>query len=340
MLKKSDGFGKRPFRIGLLIFPAFNSLAVNAFIDPFRIANYLQGNPNYKWDYLSLNGEETTASNGFTVAKCPAFYEFEGGLDCLVINASWTPEKFQERPLQKWLRQLDDHHVQLIGLDTGAFVLAFAGLLEGYKATVHYEHLASFDELFPDVHAEQSFFVIDRNRVSCSGGVAATDLALELIRRHHGMTLANSVAKYIFKSRIRGENEQQLSTTEEPIGQEMPEIIQEALLLIEQNVEKPLTIPELALKTGMSQRQLERLFQKYLGVTPYRFYLNIRLHRARAFLTQTELSISEIAVACGFKSAEHFSRTYKKQFGLPPHQDRIAGRIPFEFRPFPSYLGN
>lgn len=322
----------RPIQIGLLLLPAFNSMALNAFIDPFRAANYLDGQAIYQWHYLGLTQQTAvTVSNGIMVSDIIPFAQFMGKLDIIVVNASWTPENFQDSALRRWLRNFSDRGTMLVSIDTGAFVLAYAGLMNGYRATVHYEHLPSFRELFLKVDAAESLYVIDRDRLSCCGGIASADLALELIRRHNGMALSNAVGRYIFHERHRGGDEKQLSHAHAPIDPILPDVVREVLLQMEQNLEDVIPLPELAQRAGVSQRQLERVFKKYLQITPKRYYLNMRLIRGRALLTQTELAVSEIAGACGFKSSEHFARSYLKFFDVAPSQDRKEGRVPFQF---------
>ena len=326
--------------IGMLLLPGFNSMAAHAFLDPFRAANYLQGNQFYRWEIISLDGKKTTASNGMVVARTTGYYDLESRPDLLVVNASWTPEKFQGRKLQSWLKQLAQHGATMLGIDTGAFVLAFAGLLEGYRATVHFEHHAAFTELFPYTKIEQVLYVVDRNRLTCCGGLAAADLALELIRIHHGIDLANAAANYIFQDRLRSGEENQLSRNYQPVGYSIPKLLREAMVLMERNLEEPLRLAEIAQYLEISQRQLERLFKRYTGVTPIKYYINLRLDRARGLITQTEMSIVEIANACGFGTAEQFTRTYKKRFGIVPSIDRIEGRIPFSIPVFSQSCGD
>ncbi len=323
--------------IGMLLLPAFNSMAAHAFIDPFRAANYLRGGNLYQWQFLSLDGGDVTASNGLVISHTQSLSRIESPFNFLVVNSSWTPEKFQNRPLQQCLRYYAKQGAILVGIDTGAFVLAFAGLLEGYRATVHYEHMASFRELFTHTSLDSVLFVMDRNRLTCCGGLAAADLALEIIRTQHGIDLSNATAHYIFQERLRPGEEKQQTRHYEPVGYSVPELLRETIILMERNLEEPLRLSEIAHYAGVSQRQLERLFRKYTGITPVRYYINIRLDRARALITQTELSIAEIANACGFSNAEQLSRTYKKHFNIAPSQDRITGRIPFQFRSFPGY---
>ncbi len=330
---------QRPLRFGLLLLPAFNSMALNAFIDPLRAANYLNGQPLYEWQLLSIEGPAVIASNGFSIGPAMPFDSIKDRFDFVVINASWTPEKFKSRALQQWLRAQAEQGASLVGLDTGAFVMAFAGLLNGHRAAVHYDHMDSFWELFPDIALDERLYVFDNGRISCCGGAAAVDVALEIIRLQHGMALANRAARYIFHERLRAGDEQQLSTNHEPIGYAIPEVLREAILLMEQHLVHPTPLPDLARQVGISQRQLNRLFRAHTGLTPKRYYLNTRLNRARALLTQTELSIAEVADACGFKSAEHFTRMYTARFNIVPSQDRTEGRIPFQFRSYPSFTG-
>jgi len=330
---------KSPINIGMLLLPAFNGLAAQAFIDPFRAANYLRGATLYQWHFLSLAGQSVTASNGIVVGDTISFSESRTRFDFLVVNSSWTPERYQERKLQTWLRTLARQGITLVGIDTGAFVLAFAGLMNGYRAVVHYEHIDAFGELFSNTRVEPVLFVVDRDRLTCCGGLAAADLALEIIRSQHGIDLANAAARYIFQERLRSGEDSQLSRNYEPIGYTVPELLRDAIRLMERNLEKPLPLSEIAHAVGLSQRQLERLFKKFTGLAPLRYYINIRLYKARALLTQTELSMAEIASACGFNHTEHFTRSYKSYFKIVPSLDRIEGRIPFQFRSFPGYSG-
>ncbi len=329
--------GRNACTIGMLLLPGFNSMAVHAFIDPFRAANYLRATPLYRWPFLSVDGGDVTASNGVTIGNTQRFADGPADFDFLVVNASWTPERFQGRALQNWLRRLARNGVALAGLDTGAFVLAYAGLMSGYHAVVHYEHIAAFRELFPDTDMAESLFVLDRDRLTCCGGLAAADMALEIIRLQQGLDLANAASRYIFHERLRRSDEGQLPKTREPVGYAAPPRLREAIILMERNLEQPLKICELVDRLDISQRQLERMFRVHTGVSPVRYYVDVRLDRARGLITQTELPIVEVAAACGFGSAVQFTRTYKRRFGLVPSRDRIESRIPFQFRSFPSH---
>ncbi len=320
------------YRIGMLLLPGFNSFAAQGFLDPFRAANYLRGERIYGWQLLSPTGGSVTASNGLAIGDTFAFGDLSPEFDLLLVNASWTPEAFQDRALQSWLRQASRHGCLLGGIDTGAFVLAYADLLDGHRTVVHYEHLAAFNELFPAIETEESLYSIDPRRFSCCGGLAAVDLALELIQGRDGIELANTAARYIFHERLRDGGESQVPQALQPVGYQVPAKLREAILLMERNVEEPLTQPELASYLDLSVRQVQRIFKQYVGVTPVRYYLNLRLDRARGLVTQTEMPIMEIAALCGFVRAEQFSRAYSKRFDITPMRDRIEGRIPFQLR--------
>lgn len=338
-MKKDANISKSEFRIGMLLMDGFNSMAMHAFIDPFRTANYLRGMNLYRWDFFSSEGETVKASNGLLTADIPVYKEIKTDYDLLVINSSWNVERYRKSRILNWLREVASKGTTICGLDTGAFVMAFAGLLHKRSAAVHYEHIAAFRELFPDIKMGEDLFVIDGDRITCCGGLAATDLALEIIRLQQGIELANGSGRYIFHERLRDGQEGQLPETREPVGFSAPTKLRDAIILMERNLEQPLSIGDIAKRVSLSQRQLDRIFRVHTGLSPVRYYLDVRLDRARGLVTQTELPILDVAIACGFGSNSQFSRTYKSRFGISPSQDRIEGRVPFQFRSFPSYAG-
>lgn len=338
-MRNSHQLTKHTYKIGMLLLEGFNSLAMQAFIDPFRSANYLKNSNLYEWKFLGFERDTTTASNGLSINNLIDVTQSETSFDLLVINASWGVEQYEKSSLLKWLRAVSHQGSTLCGLDTGAFVLAYAGLLENKTAAVHYEHIAAFRELFPKTTMNEDMFVIDGERLTSCGGLATTDLALEIIRLQQGIELANAASRYIFHERLRAGEEGQLPDTREPVGYSAPTKLREAIIIMERNLEQPLAIGSIAKQISLSQRQLDRVFQKHTGSSPVRYYLDVRLDRARGLITQTELPILDVAVACGFSSNAQFSRTYKERFGLAPSRDRIDGRVPFQFRSFPSYAG-
>lgn len=327
------------FKIVLVVTPGFNMAATVGFLDPLRAANYLHGQPLYRWEALSLPGGEMRASNGLTLAT-HALAEFAGPApDLALVSSSWTPEAHSGPALEAALRRWARFGAALGGIDTGAFVLAQAGLLKGRKATVHYEHLDAFAELYPNVEAVEDLYVFDDDRLSAAGGGAAVDLGLQVVRATHGEALANAAARYVFHERLRPVGTRQTPDRVEPLGATAPSKLRGAIDLMERHLEEPRPIPEIAAEVGLSQRQLERMFHQYVCKSPMQYYRDIRLDRARGLVTQTEMPFWEIALACGFASPEHFSRAYRTRFGLAPRRDRVDGRVPFEFRAWPMHPG-
>lgn len=323
-------------RIGVILLPSYNCLATSALLDPLRAANYVGGQQLYAWDFISPNEQVLLASNGLATSNARRLADVKPDFDFVFVSSSWTPEKHCTGQLKKWLHACDRNGAILGGIDTGAVLLGAAHLLEGHAATCHYEHLAAFREEFPNVAASEALYVIDRKRWTCCGGLAASDLALEMIRAKHGTDLANAAARYIFHDRLRPANEPQRPSGREPIGYPVPKTLHRAIKIMEKNLEEPLPLSEIAATLDVSQRQLERIFSTYTGVAPVRYYLDARLDRARSLATQTNMTVLEIAIACGFRPT-YFAKAYKTRFGLTPSRDRVAGRIPFHFRDFPVH---
>ncbi|WFU05767.1 GlxA family transcriptional regulator (plasmid) [Rhizobium sp. CB3171] len=321
----------------ILVTPSFNLAATTAFIDPFRAANYLEGDTRFRWVLASAAGGSCTASNGLSVDTESLRNIQNNAFDIVVISASWTPETGKTPPLMAALRRWSRAGSIIGGLDTGAFIMADAGLLSGRRATVHYEHIDALKELHGDVDVSEDIFVRDEKRFTCCGGIASADVALHIIRASSGDALANAAARYIFHPSLRPAGTPQNPANAEPLGSHVPNSIRQTIVVMEQHLENALSIPEIAEKVSISHRQLNRLFLRYVGKSPAIYYRDIRLDRARGLVTQTDMPMSEIAIASGFASQVHFSRAYRDRFGLSPRTDRVEGRIPFEFRAWPMH---
>ncbi len=322
--------------IAIVITPGFNMAATIGFLDPLRAANYLIGDPVFRWALYADANTKPTASNGLAI-KTEPLSALKRSPHFGVISTSWTPEAHYgafDALLRRWSR----FGTSLVGLDTGAFVLAAAGLLDGYRATVHYEHMDAFAETYPDVALSEDLYVIDRDRLTASGGGSAIDLGLQIVRSVAGQGIANSAARYVFHERLRPEGTRQLPDEREPTGIMAPEALRRAIQVMEENLEEVAPMPVIAERAGISQRRMERLFRQFVGKSPVRYYSDIRLDRARGLVTQTDLPLHEIALACGFASPEHFSRAYRARFGVTARTDRIEGRVPFEFRAWPMHV--
>jgi transcriptional regulator GlxA family with amidase domain len=222
-------------------------------------------------------------------------------------------------------------------LCTGTFALAMAGALNGYRCAIHWEHLSSVREEFPKVTFLPELFVIDHDRFTCSGGTAPLDLMCRLISCKSGKSLATDVSEQFIVARIRDQKDRQHVPLRARMGVGH-ELLFDIAIAMESSIENPITIHELTSELGLSLRHVERLFKRYVGMTPVHYYLDLRLRRARQLLLQTKMSVVDVAVSCGFQSASHFSKSYRKRFGYPPNQERCFERLQSE--PEPTFLSN
>lgn len=317
--------GSAPERISFLLLPEFAMMAFMSAVEPLRVANRLGGKDLFRWQILSPDGHPVTASNGMKVVADAAAPDIER-VSTLFICASFEPERHCDQNLRLWLRRMAAYGAVLGAIDTGSFLLARAGLLDGYRVTMHWESRAAFREAFPTIHATQELFEIDGNRLTCAGGTAAMDMMLHMIGRRHSQELAVDVSEQFIRERIRERSDHQRMALRARLGIHNPHILR-VVALMEKNIETPLRIAELAAQTGVSTRQLERLFTQHLHDTPQGYYLKLRLAHARRLLQQTSMHVISIALACGFGSAAPLSRAYKAHFGRTPRQDR---RLSFE----------
>jgi AraC family transcriptional regulator, glycine betaine-responsive activator len=318
---------RAPERFAFVMVPSFSMMAFTSAIEPIRLANRLSGRELYSWRVISKDGQPVRASNScLVVAECSlAQAEIAPGPSCptVILCSGLGAEQVRDRELFAWLRRADRCGATIGALCTGAHILARAGLLEGYKCTIHWENLPGFMEEFPEIEVAADLFEVDRNRLTCSGGTAALDLMLHLIARSHGQELATKISEQCLLDRIRQPHDHQRMPYRVRLGIHHPKLIH-AIEMMESNVEEPLDQEMLARYVGLSRRQLERLFRKHLGRTPAQYYLELRLERARHLLYQTTMPIMNIAFACGFVSASHFSTCYRQMYGRTPRAERAA----------------
>lgn len=317
-----------PVTFGFLLAPNFSMIAFTSAVEPLRMANQLTGKTLYRWHVITTDGEPVAASNGLRIVPDAAIGE-NPNLDALFVCGGNHVQRACTKELLSWLRKQANRKVPLGAVCTGSYLLAKAGLLDGYRSTIHWENLASVREEFPGLIVSSELFEIDRNRYTCSGGVAPLDMMLHLITQRHGKELAARISEEFICERIRGRNDRQRIPLKLRLGTSQPKLV-EAVALMEANIEEPMGPDELARHVGLSRRQLERLFQKYLNCVPTRYYLELRLARARQLLLQTNMSIVDIAFACGFVSAPHFSKCYRDFFGLPPRDERLRHGVSAE----------
>jgi transcriptional regulator GlxA family with amidase domain len=310
----------RPRRFVFLLLDRFTMLSFAGAIEPLRIANRVAGRTLYDWKLAGEGGEVAVCSNG-------AAFKLDMGLDeidrddTLLVCGGIDVQKATSRPIIAWLRREARRGIAIGGLCTGSWTLAKAGLLDGRKATIHWENQDGFLEEFEDVKLTKSVFVIDGNRLSTAGGTSSIDLMLKIIATDHGDELANEVADQLIYSSIRTDQDTQRLSIPTRIGVRHPKLSQ-VIQMMEGNIEDPISPAELAEEVGMSTRQLERLFRRYLNRSPKRYYMELRLQKARNLLMQTDMSVINVALACGFASPSHFSKCYRAHYNTTPYRER------------------
>ncbi len=310
-------------RVGFLLLDNFSMVAFSSAIEPLRMANQLSGEPLYSWATVTETGESVACSNGlkFQPDYSVATLERYDAFDAIFVCGGLHVHRLACDASIQWLKSLAKAQVVLGAVCTGSQVLARAGLLDGYRFTIHWENIASAREEFPHLVVSPELFEIDRDRYTCAGGTAPIDMMLHEIREKHGVELATSISEQFMCERIRDKHDRQRVPLTQRIGTSQPKLA-EAVSLMEANIEEPMTLDELSHHVGLSRRQLERLFQRYLHCVPTRYYLELRLERARQLLLQTSKPIVDIALACGFVSAPHFSKCYRDTFSVPPRDER------------------
>lgn len=306
----------KPETVVFLLIEDFSQLAFACAIEPFRIANLVSENQLYAWRLASVAGEPTRCSNGSVSLVDQGLEPLERGDRLFVVSGVGVRDRIAPE-LVAYLRREARRGVRVGAICSGAYLLAAAGLLDGQACAVHWEFHDAFLEAFPDVVLRRSVFVADAAYPTASGGPAAADLMLHLIARDNGQDLAAAVADQMVYTSVReGESPQRLSLR---ARHGVPnEALRRALSLMEAQIEDVVTTSELAAQAGVTPRQLERLFGKYMNCSPKKHYLDLRLHKARNLLSQTNLSVTEISLACGFSSTPHFARCYRQVYGVSP----------------------
>ncbi len=322
----------RPRRFVLLLLDQFSLLSFASTLEAMRIANRMLGRNAYVWTLVGEGGREA-------VCSCGTRFVIDHGLetgeleldrdDVVIVIGGMDVQRATTRAVVNWLRKVARHGTAVGGMCTGSYAVARAGLLEGRRTTIHWENHDSFGEEFENVALTKSVYVVDGNRLSSAGGTSAIDLMLSLIARDHGEPVASAVADQLIYSSIRTDQDTQRLSIPTRIGVRHPKLAQ-VIRIMEGNIEEPISPASLAATVGMSTRQLERLARRYLGRSPKRYYMELRLQKARNLLMQTDMSVINVAIACGFTSPSHFSKCYRAHYGTTPYRERGAHGAPPE----------
>lgn len=312
----------RQKRFVFLLLEQFSMVPFAAAIDALRIANrnLHMREGGYTWKLVTETGGPVRCSNGSMITPDGPLGEV-GRDDAILVCGGLGIAASSTKPVLNWLRREARKGVAIGGICTAAHTLARAGLLDGKKCTIHWENHDAFLEEFDEVELTKSVFVIDGNRYTSAGGTSSLDLMLRLIAAQYTEELANWVADQLLHTGIRSESDKQRLSVPTRIGVRHPKL-STVIQMMENNIEEPVSPSILARDVGMSTRQLERLFSRYLNRSPKRYYMELRLQKARNLLMQTEMSVINVALACGFASPSHFSKCYRAQYDTTPYRER------------------
>ena len=315
-----DKVPQKPRRFVFVLLDNFTLLSFAAAMDCLRLANRMSGKSLYEWRLVGEGGESVSCSTGTA-------FHLDGDLDelrrddTIIVCGGADVQKATTKRMLNWLRREARRGLAVGGLCTAAYTLAKAGLLDGKRATIHWENQDSFSEEFDEVNLTKSVFIIDGNRLTTAGGTSSIDLFLQIISNDHGEELASAVADQQIYSSIRTDQDTQRLSVPTRIGVRHPKLSQ-VIQKMEANIEEPISPSVLATEVGMSTRQLERLFRRYLNRSPKRYYMELRLQKARNLLMQTDMSVINVALACGFASPSHFSKCYRAHYETTPYRER------------------
>jgi transcriptional regulator GlxA family with amidase domain len=310
-----------------LLIPKFSMIAFSSAIEALRLANRAVGKTVYEWRLVSKDGAPVEASNGLALNVDASLREVleeyvdPGATRMVILCAGVDVEKYHDPSVLSWLRRMHKRGVSIGGLCTGAWVLAAAGLLEDRRCAIHWEMIPSFSERFPDVDVRSSLFEVDSDIFTSAGGTVALDMMLYFISLRFGATMAEKVCDICLMDRIRPAHDRQRLPIGVRLGTQNPRLLS-IIEIMEANIAEPISLEEIVKVTLISRRHIERLFRHHLGRSPARYYLEVRLERARRLLRHSNLPIIDVAVASGFLSASHFSKRYREYYNKPPHVDR------------------
>jgi len=297
---------KAPRRFVFVLMENFTLLSFSSALDALRIANRMSGKTLYEWTFIGENEGVVSCSAGTQFKLDNSLIELHRD-DTILLCGGTSIQEATTKKLIGWLRREARRGLIVGGLCTAAYPMAKAGLLDEKKATIHWENQDSFAEEFLEVELTKTVFVCDGNRYTTAGGTSSIDLLLKIIADEHGEELANAVADQMIYSSIRTDQDTQRLSVPTRIGVRHPKL-SKVIQMMEINIEEPISPSILAKDVGMSTRQLERLFRRYLDRSPKRYYMELRLQKARNLLMQTDMSVINVALACGFASPSHFSK--------------------------------
>ena len=310
----------KPIKVGVLPLDGFALMAYSCTVEPFRASNVLSG--RHLYDVLNLGWSLSPVSSSGAATVSPQFVIHDSpSLDYLFVVAGGNPLNFSDKGIFSWLGRISRFGTKLGGVSGGPVILAKAGLMNGRRMTVHWEHAEALSEIFPDLMIERTLYVIDRDRFTCAGGTAALDMMLELVTQQNGNKFANLVSDWFLHTEIRPSVGPQRSGLAARVGSQNS-LVLSAVRVMENHIADPISLEEIASQIKITSRQLNRLFKQHLNHSTMRYYRDLRLEKAKNLLINSPLRLVEIALATGFSNPSHFSRIFSEVFGRSPSNFR------------------
>lgn len=301
---------ERTENVAVLLFPGFSNHCLANAIEPLRAANMLLEREAYRWRFVTLGGDTVTSSSGLPVTPNGTLRAHPGG-DTLLVVSGYDVADLATAAAAAALRAAARRFARVAGMDTGAWLMARAGLLDRRPATIHRDEFTAFSERFPDVDALGERYVRDGDRMTCGGAMTAFELVLDLIREAHGNALALDVAALFLHRTGEPDTGTDFSSGASPL-------VERCIALMSANLEDPLPIEDLAHRMGTTRRTLTRMFRADLGAPPRTVYKRLRLSAARRDARRSNCSVAEIAVRCGYRNAAAMTRAFVAEYGRPP----------------------
>ncbi len=301
-------------------------LAFGSAVEPYRAANITSGKELYRWTFISDDGNPITAGNGLSLTpdtKPDSTHRFDRIFVCGGVNT----QLYKPETSVRWLQQQAQSGTVMGSVSTGAWLLAHAGLLQGHRCTIHWQSIDAFREAYPDAKADPSVYVIENNRCTCCGGTGAIDMMVHLIAEDYGDEVVTDVCTWLFHDRVRMATDVQGIAQHTALARKSPKLAA-AFRVMASHIEDRLTPGEISARIGVSQRQLERLFQRHMQCTPQQKYMDLRLQHAKRLLMETSLPILDISIASGFTSQSHFTKCYRERFRCTPRSERVGRQKP------------
>ncbi len=316
---------ERPTHFGFLLFPQFSFVSLAVVIEPMRMANSQAGKTLYTWEILTPDDQPLTSASELPIQPTMKCSE-AGRLDVLLLVANLNVHLIDNPVLFQWLRKLNHSPMTLGAISTATLILAKAKVIQQRVCTIHWENIDGLREEFPYLHVSGQLYELDEGLMTCSGGVSGLDMMLHYIGIHNGEALAKKVAEVCIHPNIRPAHEDNRMALQTRFNVHHPRLIR-AIELMNNYLETPARLPEIAKQSGLSIRQMERLFKSKLQQRPAAFYRALRLERAKLLLQQSAMSVLDVATACGFNSAAYFAKCFRQQYGYSPRDERTATRF-------------